>query len=266
LSAERARVEALLSKAEELVDQAEKTDYRMSVILPFLPAILASIGIILLIIGMLAGLGEPEVTYYPGYTSVRAGSGAGLGLAGVGAVLMIIGIILNFYVVYKWVKRRNDHFRRTLAFSEVVAEIAELLRFKRAHAVKSRLNELREVNTKMKDPIANAILIIVPFYIFYVFHFLNKDFAKHSEKERLLLAELIEDIRERYPHFTRRVDELEPVPDRSTLLYVILTLVTGLFLVYWVYTLTKDPNKHFEAHSLMEREILTALREIAAQG
>jgi len=30
-----------------------------------------------------------------------------------------------------------------------------------------------------------------------------------------------------------------------------------------VYTLTKDPNKHFESHYVIERHVLVALKEMA---
>jgi hypothetical protein len=96
--------------------------------------------------------------------------------------------------------------------------------------------------------------------MYYVFHFLNKDFHRHSERERLLLAELVDELRGRVPTFIRRVDEFATVAERST--FLCITIVTaGLFLLYWIYTLTKDSNKHFESHGVIERDILVALRE-----
>ncbi|UCE45343.1 MAG: DUF4234 domain-containing protein [Methanobacteriota archaeon] len=48
--------------------------------------------------------------------------------------------------------------------------------------------------------------------------------------------------------------------ERSLILYAILTLVTfGLFAVYWLYVLIKDPNDHFDGHDLVEPEILSAI-------
>ncbi|MEM3913533.1 MAG: DUF4234 domain-containing protein, partial [Desulfurococcaceae archaeon] len=148
---------------------------------------------------------------------------------------------------------------------ENLVEIADLLKFRRSYVMKSRLNELREINSHVKSALANTILIIIPLYIFYVYHFLNKDFVKHSEKEKLLIAEFFDEVREKIPSFTRRIEEFNIVPDRSTLLYLILTIVTGIFLIYWVYTLTKDPNKHFESHSVLERELVTALKQLLLQ-
>ncbi|MEM1713372.1 MAG: DUF4234 domain-containing protein [Desulfurococcaceae archaeon] len=80
-----------------------------------------------------------------------------------------------------------------------------------------------------------------------------------------MIAEFFDEVREKIPSFTRRIEEFNIVPDRSTLLYLILTIVTGIFLIYWVYTLTKDPNKHFESHSVLERELVTALKQLLLQ-
>jgi len=252
LSSARDRIDTLLRRAEELIEESRRTDYVMPTVLPFVPAILLSIGIVLLVVG--------DFT-----VAVSRGLHGGE-LVFVGVVLLLVAIALNFYVVYRWVKRRNEHFKRSLAFFEAITEVSELLNLGRAPLIRSRLNELREVSSRMRNAVANTILIIVPLYIYYVFHFLNKDFHKHSEKERLLLAELLDEIRARVPTFIRRVDEFTAVPERSTFLYLILTILIGLFLLYWVYTLTKDPNKHFESHAVLERDIVAALREISLKA
>lgn len=249
MSSDRERLEALLGRAEELVEQAKSTDYVMPVVLPFAPAILVVMGFILVIVG-LVGMTADSAAAYVLFT---------------GLAVLFAGIAVNFYVVYKWVARRNAHFRRSLQLFEVLAEVAELLRFRRSYAVRSRLNELRVVNSRTRSALANALLIVVPLYIYYVFHFLNKDFSEHSVKEKLLVAELLEDLRERMPSFARRPDEFAEVPSRSTFLYLILTWVTGLFMLYWVYTLTKDPNQHFESHAVLEHELITALKHLSTQ-
>lgn len=52
-----------------------------------------------------------------------------------------------------------------------------------------------------------------------------------------------------------------PLKERSVVLYAILTLITfGLFAIYWLYVLLKDPNTHFAAHELTEFAIETAIK------
>ena len=51
-----------------------------------------------------------------------------------------------------------------------------------------------------------------------------------------------------------------PLKERSTILYVGLTIVTlGIFAIYWLYVLIKDPNAHFEHQRRTEDAILAAL-------
>jgi len=242
MNVERAR--ALLSNARELAEQARDTDYIMPVTLPFIPVIIVIIGALVMVIGF---VDNSDI------------------MLAIGSAIALIGLVVNFYVVYRWVKRRNDHFDRTLKFFGVITELAEILGFERASIIRSRYNELREICSIQRNPVMHTILTIIPFYIFYVYHFLNKDFAEHSAKERLLLADLFDELRKRHPQFIRRIEEFRRVPPRSTLMYLILTLVTSLFSLYWVYTLTKDPNEHFKSHKVIERDIVDAFEKLVEQ-
>ena len=52
-----------------------------------------------------------------------------------------------------------------------------------------------------------------------------------------------------------------PLKERPFVLYLVLTLVTfGIFAVYWLYVLIKDPNVHFNAHNIIEPAIVDAIR------
>jgi len=50
------------------------------------------------------------------------------------------------------------------------------------------------------------------------------------------------------------------IKSRSFILYLILTVITvGLFMIYWLYVLVKDPNEHFESQWEFEDNIVAAL-------
>ena len=54
------------------------------------------------------------------------------------------------------------------------------------------------------------------------------------------------------------------LPDRSFVLYLILTIITlGLFGIYWLYVLLKDPNEHFKHHILVEDQLFGQLESLA---
>lgn len=55
--------------------------------------------------------------------------------------------------------------------------------------------------------------------------------------------------------------EHRPLQERSTILYVVLTLLTlGFFLIYWFYVLVDDPNKHFDQQHRFEDTLLAAVK------
>ena len=52
-----------------------------------------------------------------------------------------------------------------------------------------------------------------------------------------------------------------PLKERSVVLYAVLTLITfGIFAIYWLYVLLKDPNRHFAGHGVIEYAIETAIK------
>ena len=125
----------------------------------------------------------------------------------------------------------------------------------------SRVEEMK-VRYERRSPIVWAILYsLVPFVSFYVLHFLTKDFREHSLTEKLIYTEF-------YDGFVRvnmvpvyRPEEYPTVPDRNTILYFIISILTGIFVFYWVYVVTKDPNEHFRGHRLVEGELLRLFEE-----
>ena len=107
-----------------------------------------------------------------------------------------------------------------------------------------------------------VLSFIIPFLILYVYHFLNKDFYKHEKREGAMLEDLGRAL-EALGLAGVRLRRPEEVKDRSTILYIIASVLTlGVFLLYWVYTLTKDPNSHFKGHALWEDELLSLLDKL----
>ena len=49
------------------------------------------------------------------------------------------------------------------------------------------------------------------------------------------------------------------LPDRSMVLYIILTIFTGVFVLYWLYVLAKDPNEHFMYQWEFEDNAMSAI-------
>ena len=243
------------AKLKEIVAEAEKTDYIMPVWLPFIGAIILLVAMIPLAGAAFAGgkLGE----------SLAAGSVA-IVIAGV-----VVGAIMELYVIYKWIARRNDHFGRVQRLYETVIsylntagstdpEIAQM----RSIAEDARFHEQKKsAGLWMILYIVTQLIPLVGFIVWaYIMHFLTKDFAEHEHREQLFFKNLSDILR-------RKGIALEPparkIPKRNTILYIILVLITfGLFNLYWVYVITKDPNEHFKEHRRFEQELVEALARI----
>ena len=239
--------DAVLEDIKRHINAAESTDYIMPIWLPFLP-------LILVIIGIIAAVASYEASFEAGVT---AGAGTAIGVA-------ILGVIINFYVIYKWIKRRNEHFKRTHAlWSSVVAALeAAGIDEPEIIGIKDALNEAK-YDEQEKSAGLWTILTIVPLVIYYVYHFLNKDFVKHERREMRILNNLRDLLRKRGGYVEVPVEPT--IKDRSTFLYFILSIITfGIFQLYWVYTLTKDPNEHFRMHRVVEEKLLDSLRRVIA--
>jgi hypothetical protein len=155
------------------------------------------------------------------------------------------------------------HFQRQMFLYDDLIAFAKDLAAKKGIDISLPLNNLdrtaREAKFEETEKSA-ALWAILSFIIgilsFYVFYFLNKDFYRHERRQDVFVDDLAKLMAsEGMPVNLPRTSY--PVPDRSFILYLVLTIVTaGLFAIYWVYTLLTDPNNHFQYQALTEDTIL----------
>ncbi len=244
--------------------EAELKDYIMPLWLPYIPLIIAIISEFITLIGYVAMLNVvfKHMGGHPYSTPAPAGFIAWGTILTIGTILWFIAFLLKIYVFYKWLSRWNDHYERTYLFFTALLDLARNTGLKRAATIESRVNEYKVRYHKRSAGLLAILASIIPFVDWYVYHILNKDFHKHSLDEKLIYTEVYEDLRDNGITLTRRPEELYVIPDRSTILYIVISIITlGLFYLYWWYTLTKDPNEHFETHRIIEAEIIRGLEE-----
>jgi len=122
----------------------------------------------------------------------------------------------------------------------------------KSNDVSSELSIMRiihsELSNEEKDRSAGLyafLSIIIPLVSLYIVYFLTKEFTAHDSKERTFFQTFSVatdklDITVQFPSW-------KELPSRSAGLYLILTIVLGsLFAIYWLWTLIKDPNLHFD--------------------
>jgi len=199
-------------------------------------------------------------TFFPGVFSIVA----------IGFLGGLISTLLYVYLFYLLINRRNKHFARQSRFSEdLINYVKSVSDRKKGVDIQTGVSSLersaRDVRYEEVEKSAGlwAILTIIPFVsifaILYILYFLGTDYRRHEIRE----IGFIEDTNKVLDKLglggipERRLD---PIPDRSFVLYLVLTVVTlGLFGIYWLYTLITDPNNHFKHHVKWEDELITNL-------
>ncbi|KXB04476.1 hypothetical protein AKJ50_02355 [candidate division MSBL1 archaeon SCGC-AAA382A13] len=231
-----------------------KKDYIMPIYLPFLPMILT---IVTAFLGVLSVLGWFALGFRP-----DIGLGAGITAAIVIVLVAIISAVLWIYVLYKWIDRRNKHFKRVeLLYQDLIDFLEDKGAKNEAKTARRTLREMAS-ETDEKSPALWIILtIVLSPVIFYVYHFLSNDFKKHENKENFLIEDITDAIEAAGGSF--KFQEYNAIENRNTILYIVLTIITlGIFGLYWIYTLTKDPNKHFRQSAKMEEKLINSLEAL----
>lgn len=187
--------------------------------------------------------------------------------------LGIISFIVSIILVYKLVDRRNSHFKRQIFLMEDTINSLRKIAEERKVMVETELSlcerTLRETKTEETEKnavlwaILSAIIFIATWYVYY---FLMKDFYRHERREDGFWEDIGKILSKLGVSFTppRRMN---PIPDRSFILYLILTIITlGIFGIYWLYVLIKDPNEHFRYHAQIDEELLATVEKASASS
>jgi hypothetical protein len=185
-------------------------------------------------------------------------------------LFVIITFILNVILTYKLVRRRNAHFKRQIFLFEDVVTAVKAIATKKGVDVEVGLasGERTVRETKAEETEKSAVLwAILSAFIFpafwYVWYFLMKDFYKHELREDGFWEDISRILNKCGIKFSvpRR---METLPERSFALYLIIHIITlGLFGIYWLYVLLKDPNQHFLYHVQIEDQLLSTLESAA---
>lgn len=188
-------------------------------------------------------------------------------------LVSIVRLILLLYLFYTLIKRRNLHFERQYRFFYDASLILKNLVVAKVLAANQDVQyNLRYIDSdlttihyseKERSAVLWVILAIIPiidiFAYFYIFYFLMKDFEEHESMEDLLVAKISKVLGSMGANFSFSRENLAgEIPSRNFWLYLILDIITlGAFQIYWIYTLIKDPDKHFQSQIQIENGILS---------
>lgn len=253
-----------LETLRNILSRRHESDYIMPVWLPFLPLILIIFSIIPLIFFIIfaAYLWDPVNVLEP--SNVASGI-TFLGFFAIFGMVALIGFIINIYVLFKWLSRRNDHFLRQLRSEQSIVDLVRKGSAVNKINIDDQIYSLSDIvrDAEVEERDKNAVLwlllsFFVPFVSIYVYHFLTMDFFNHERREDRLIENLNRCF-DKLGISSIGYRRMRTIQHRNTILYIILSIITlGLFAFYWVYVLTNDPNNHFIEQRQWEDNIVRA--------
>jgi len=261
-----------LETVTKISAEREKTDSVMSVWLPLIYVSLFTLPLILALPPILEATREGvSLDAVPSLIS----------LAPIFNLISLIVLGLQLFIIYRWILRKEQHKDRALRLYSAIADFYENQGSEDiATKIRSVLRDMGDVKKGKRWEwwiVALAGIGILGFFdegglvvfgelllLIFISRFLNRDFCKHDSYEK----EIWDIIGEGVKATGKSLNSLEKFsfgkfPYRSTAVFVALSIVTfGVFWYYWAYTLTRDPNLHFHAHSQVEDELIHCLEEV----
>ena len=286
-------VKRLREQLVPIVNHKDRTDLRIStlwVIIPFIAQMTLTAALVVILLAEafagLDGLGYDTDDPYDLY-SVES-MAYYVGICGAFSAAYLALAVLT----YNLVRRHNRHFARERRFRDAIMSFSERsagTRFQYsipANAETKRFpvlwagviafpvvtslvgSVLMMVVLSADDPdfgafiliilalsVVSLILLVAQFYLFY---FLTVEMAAHHRRWMGFVRET-KVLFGRAGYTAGRLSERERLPDRSMALYVIVSLLTGVFIYYWWYTIIKDGNEHFRHHRYFEDQLIALL-------
>ena len=178
----------------------------------------------------------------------------------------LINVAVSIVFMYILVNRRYTHFKRQkFLYEDIIAAIGSLPKSDEADvdvSLSSLERTVREASAEEIDKSAilwSILSAFIPFVQLYVYYFLMNDFYRHEKREDGFWTDTSKALNTLGVNFSvPRITEA--MHYRNFVLYLILLIVTvGLFGVYWIYVLIKDPNEHFKYHIETENRLISSI-------
>ena len=176
--------------------------------------------------------------------------------------------IYGWYIIYKLVQRRDDHFRRMAGVTDSSIQQLRVKAQGREDVIAAELSQLEQVRMQMNTLSAErgaAIWLLIAIFTFGIgymilYYLLMQDYVQHDVVEAQFFT-LMSSALTKLGLSEQAGQAARTIPDREYVTYLLLSIVTcGIYGIYWMYVMIKDFNDHMMAQVAWEDFILTALR------
>jgi hypothetical protein len=188
-------------------------------------------------------------------------------------IAVIANVILQAILIYKLVKRRDEHFRRDGLMRQGMIEYLDAMSIKE----KKDINVERWTMNSMHNSVIEGergagvwalmvgLMSIIPLLgtlvLLYCLHYITQDTQLHDRRQR--------DFNSQFQLAMFKLGKLSsisydwyPLPKRDTAAYIVLTIFTlGFALPYWWYVNIVDMNTHFNNQWEFESQVIQMIKE-----
>lgn len=219
----------------------------------------------------------PVITLAMIYFLVSSGSS----LSGATAIIALVltfamaalTVAFQAVLIYKLVKRRDEHFRRDGLLRQGMIEYLDALSLAEGRDINVERWTMNSMHYSAgetdRSPMLWALLVglgvMVPvlgiIVMLYSLHFLTRDVQAHHRRQR--------DFNHQFQMGMLKLGRInainydwQPLPNRDTASYVILVVLTlGFALPYWWYVNILDMNRHLQGQWNFEGRLMEMTRE-----
>ncbi len=183
-------------------------------------------------------------------------------------ILAIVAGIIYIIIDHKLLERNAEHGRRERMLREGIIEYITLKARERGmeqalapqiatmngiHA-ESNAEEMNQHNWLALLLLIPGVNIIIGLYILYI---LTQYDVKHNQRWYAFAQQT--QYAGQALGMTIMFPSWKSTPQRSFVVYLIVTLLFSLFLIYWYYVLIKDMNEHYKAQWQFEDQLMSSL-------
>ncbi len=175
--------------------------------------------------------------------------------------LAVVVLVFLLILTYKLIKRQSDHIGREAQMRRALIDYLRTMgeEKKVSNGIGPYISAMDAIdkemsfNEKARDPFLWTILSIIPFVNWYVLYFLT-DFTYDHDRRLNAFAQNAQMAGAQIGVILAQPN-WRPVHERNFILYLILSVLTGLFYVFWYYVLIMDMNDHFTNEWLFEDQL-----------
>lgn len=178
----------------------------------------------------------------------------------------LIYCVLFAVLVYKLINRQNEHLKREVVLrNAILSYLREKAREQyKEQMIAGQMSTMESINQEASykeqenSAILFTIMAFIPILNFYVLYVLTKHPFEHDNRWHAFTQQA------QYAFGQVGINITTPswktLPRRSFWLYFVVTILIGLFMIYWLYVLIDDPNEHYKAQWQFEDQLMSQLR------